>query len=49
METRKGGDAGIPVLVGQRRSSQAEAFRRVAAAVVERVKAVAGLSLPRIE
>jgi ATP-binding protein involved in chromosome partitioning len=48
METRKGGDAGIPVMVGQRRSSQAEAFRRVAAAVAERVKAVAGLTLPTI-
>jgi ATP-binding protein involved in chromosome partitioning len=48
METRKGGDAGIPVTVGQPASAQAEAFRKVAAAVIARLDAVSGLKLPTI-
>jgi ATP-binding protein involved in chromosome partitioning len=48
METRKGGDAGVPIVVGAPTSAQAEAFRRIAAAVAERVDAVAGLKLPSI-
>ena len=48
MDTRKGGDAGVPIVVGQPRSAQAEAFRKLAAAVAERVKAVAALSLPTL-
>jgi ATP-binding protein involved in chromosome partitioning len=48
METRRGGDTGIPVMVGQPASSQADAFRRMAAAVAARVEALAGLQLPRI-
>jgi ATP-binding protein involved in chromosome partitioning len=48
MDTRKGGDAGIPVVVGQPESAQARAFRQVADAVRARVDAVAGLKLPTI-
>lgn len=48
MDTRKGGDTGVPIVVGQPTSAQAEAFRRVAAAVVERVKSLAALTLPTI-
>jgi ATP-binding protein involved in chromosome partitioning len=48
METRRGGDTGMPVVVGQPGSSQADAFRKIAAAVVARVEALAGLQLPRI-
>jgi ATP-binding protein involved in chromosome partitioning len=48
METRKGGDAGVPVVVGQPTSAQANAFREVAAAVRARVDAVSGLKLPTI-
>ena len=48
METRKGGDAGIPIVVGQPDSAQAKAFREVAAAVRGRVDAVSGLKLPTI-
>ena len=48
METRKGGDAGVPVVVGQPTSAQAKAFREVAAAVIARVDAVSGLKLPTI-
>src|SRR6266540_1851014 len=48
METRKGGDAGIPIVVGQPGSAQAKAFREVAAAVSGRVDAVSGLKLPTI-
>ena len=48
METRKGGDSGIPVVVGQPGSAQAKAFREVAAAVSARVDAVSGLKLPTI-
>ena len=48
METRKGGDAGVPITVGQPASAQAEAFRKVAAAVIARLDAVSGLKLPTI-
>ena len=48
MEMRKGGDAGIPIVVGQPDSAQAKAFREVAAAVRGRVDAVSGLKLPTI-
>ena len=48
MDTRKGGDAGVPIVVGQPDSAQAKAFRAVAAAVSGRVDAVAGLKLPTI-
>jgi ATP-binding protein involved in chromosome partitioning len=48
METRRGGDVGMPVAVGQPDSAQARAFREVAAAVVARVDAVSGLKLPTI-
>ncbi len=48
METRKGGDAGVPITVGQPASAQAEAFRKVAAAVITRLDAVSGLKLPTI-
>jgi ATP-binding protein involved in chromosome partitioning len=48
METRRGGDAGVPVVVGQPDSSQAAAFRAIAAAVTERVRALASLQLPKL-
>jgi ATP-binding protein involved in chromosome partitioning len=48
METRRGGDAGIPIMVGQPDSSQAAAFRAIAVAVTERVRALASLQLPRL-
>jgi ATP-binding protein involved in chromosome partitioning len=48
MDTRRGGDVGIPVVVGHPDSAQAKAFRQVAAAVIARVEAVAGLKLPTI-
>src|SRR5499433_823525 len=40
METREGGDAGVPVTVGRPDSAQAQAFRKVAAAAAARVEAV---------
>jgi ATP-binding protein involved in chromosome partitioning len=46
METRAGGDAGVPITVGQPDSAQAKAFRSIASAAVARVQAVAGLKLP---
>jgi len=46
--TRAGGDAGEPIVVGQPRSPQADAFRRIAAAVTERLGAVAAPRLPVI-
>jgi ATP-binding protein involved in chromosome partitioning len=46
--TRAGGDAGEPIVVGQPRSAQAEAFRRIAGAVTERLQAAAGPKLPVI-
>jgi ATP-binding protein involved in chromosome partitioning len=48
METRQGGDAGQPVVVGRPDSAQATAFREVAAAVIKRLDEVAGLRLPSI-
>jgi ATP-binding protein involved in chromosome partitioning len=48
IETRKGGDAGVPVVVGQPDSAQAGAFRQVAQAVTARLEAVSGLKLPTI-
>jgi ATP-binding protein involved in chromosome partitioning len=48
MDTRKGGDAGVPIVVGQPRSAQAQAFRDLAAAVAERVRALSSLTLPKI-
>jgi len=48
METRRGGDAGIPIVVGQPDSSQAAAFRAIASAVTERVRALASLQLPKL-
>jgi MinD-like ATPase involved in chromosome partitioning or flagellar assembly len=48
METREGGDAGVPITVGRPDSTQAQAFRTIAAAVVSRVEAVAALKLPSI-
>jgi ATP-binding protein involved in chromosome partitioning len=48
METREGGDAGVPITVGRPYSAQAEAFRKIAAAAAARVEAVAALKLPRI-
>src|SRR6266487_2552104 len=48
IETRKGGDAGMPITVGAPNSAQAAAFREVADAIVARVDAVSGLKLPTI-
>src|SRR5499433_93481 len=48
METREGGDAGVPVTVGRPDSAQAQAFRKVAAAAAARVEAVSALKLPTI-
>jgi ATP-binding protein involved in chromosome partitioning len=48
VETRKGGDAGLPIVVSQPGSPQAAAFRHIADGVVERVQALAALPLPRI-
>ncbi|HKA63563.1 MAG TPA: Mrp/NBP35 family ATP-binding protein [Methylomirabilota bacterium] len=48
METREGGDAGVPITVGKPDSAQAQAFRAIAAAAAARVEAVAALKLPSI-
>ncbi len=48
METRRGGDAGVPIVVGQPDSSQAAAFRAIAVAVTDRVRALASLQLPKL-
>ena len=48
METREGGDAGVPVTVGRPDSAQAQAFRKIAAAATARVEAVSALKLPDI-
>jgi ATP-binding protein involved in chromosome partitioning len=48
MDTRKGGDAGVPIVVGQPRSAQAEAFRQLAGAVAGRVRELATLTMPTI-
>jgi ATP-binding protein involved in chromosome partitioning len=47
-ETRIGGDSGEPIVVARPSSSQAEAFRRVAVAVRERLAGVAAPKLPLI-
>jgi ATP-binding protein involved in chromosome partitioning len=48
METRQGGDTGVPITVGHPESAQSAAFRRVADAVVTRIEAVSSLALPSI-
>ena len=48
METREGGDAGVPITVGQPDSAQAAGLPAIAAAAVARVDAVAALKLPSI-
>ncbi len=48
MDTRKGGDAGVPIVVGQPKSAQAEAFRQLAGAVAGRVRELATLTMPTI-
>ena len=48
MDTRKGGDEGVPVVVGKPESAQAAAFRALADAVVERVGVLSALKLPTI-
>jgi ATP-binding protein involved in chromosome partitioning len=48
MDTREGGDAGVPITVGHPDSAQAQAFRTIAAAAAARVEAVAALKLPSI-
>ena len=48
MDTRKGGDAGVPVVVGQADSAQAAAFRALADAVAERLGTLSALKLPTI-
>jgi ATP-binding protein involved in chromosome partitioning len=48
METRQGGDTGVPIVVGKPDSAQALAFRDLAAAVAARVEAVSALKLPTI-
>jgi ATP-binding protein involved in chromosome partitioning len=46
MQTREGGDAGVPVTVGHPDSAQAKAFRSIATAAIARVREMAGLKLP---
>src|SRR5215472_4245367 len=48
METRKGGDAGVPIVVGQPASAQAAAFLALDSGVIERLDAVSTLKLPTI-
>ncbi len=47
-EIREGGDTGAPIVVAHPESPQAEAFRKVAGAVVDRLGALAPLKLPTI-
>lgn len=47
-ETRRGGDEGHPILLRKPGSPQAAAFRKLAAAVAERVSRLSGLKLPSI-
>ncbi|MCI0548073.1 MAG: Mrp/NBP35 family ATP-binding protein [Candidatus Rokubacteria bacterium] len=50
MDTRRGGDTGVPIIVGQPDSAQARAFAAVAETVVSRVDTLAALQqLPTIE
>jgi ATP-binding protein involved in chromosome partitioning len=48
LETRKGGDEGLPIVIRNPDSLQAEAFRKLGEAVLARLSAVAGLKLPEI-
>ena len=48
MDTRKGGDEGVPIAVGQPNSSQTKAFRDLAEGVVERLDSLSALKLPTI-
>ena len=48
MDTRKGGDEGVPIAVGQPDSAQAKAFRDLAEGVVERLGSLSALKLPTI-
>jgi ATP-binding protein involved in chromosome partitioning len=48
IDTRKGGDAGIPIVVGQPGSAQAAAFLALADAVAARLEAVSALKMPTI-
>ena len=48
MDTRKGGDEGVPIAVGQPNSAQAKAFRDLAEGVVERLDSLSALKLPTI-
>ncbi len=48
LQTRVGGDTGEPIVVARPESAQAEAFRRVAKAVAERVSTLSVLKLPTI-
>src|SRR5512132_2871677 len=48
MDTRKGGDAGVPVVVGHADSGQAAAFRALADGVAERLGTLSALKLPTI-
>jgi ATP-binding protein involved in chromosome partitioning len=47
-ETRKGGDEGEPILIRRPDSPQAAAFRKLAAAVADRVSTFSVLKLPSI-
>lgn len=47
-ETRRGGDEGLPIVVRKPDSLQAEAFRKLAAAVTARLSAGSALKLPAI-
>ena len=48
MDTRKGGDEGVPIVVGKPASAQAAAFRSLADGVVERLGTLSALKLPTI-
>jgi hypothetical protein len=43
-----GGDTGAPIVAARPESAQAEAFRQVSRAVVERLRAVSAFKLPTI-
>jgi ATP-binding protein involved in chromosome partitioning len=47
-ETRKGGDEGEPILVRKPDSAQAAAFRKLAAAVADRISTLSAFALPKI-
>ena len=48
IDTRKGGDAGIPIVVGQPASAQTATFLALADAVAARLEAVSALKMPTI-